>query len=231
LGVLVDLLCEVVVAEEAGVDGAERLRIERNYFITYALAEVQEPSVADDELRVDALGDFPGGFAGGVRGAFVALFLQLLGEGRKRDHGEDVVLGRDPLNVRAADWLDENGFSRASFAYPKGAASPEVRRYVKRDYCAGRSTARGPETIPPRDKLHPSWMVDQRVEHRCRGGRRRYRQGSRRGDLAGPHFPQSRRRTPGASTEFNDDDFGEIVDHIRNFRKKMGSRCGPSAAS
>lgn len=48
-------------------------------------------------------------------------------------------------------WLTENGFPLESFAYPKGAAGPEVRKFVKRDYCAGRATAAGPETIPPRD--------------------------------------------------------------------------------
>jgi len=48
-------------------------------------------------------------------------------------------------------WLTENGFPLESFAYPKGAAGPEVRKYVTRDYCAGRATAAGPETIPPRD--------------------------------------------------------------------------------
>jgi peptidoglycan/xylan/chitin deacetylase (PgdA/CDA1 family) len=49
------------------------------------------------------------------------------------------------------DWLTENGFPRETFAYPKGAAGREVRQYVTRDYCAGRATAEGPETIPPRD--------------------------------------------------------------------------------
>lgn len=48
-------------------------------------------------------------------------------------------------------WLTENGFPRETFAYPKGAAGKEVRKYAARDYCVGRATARGPETVPPRD--------------------------------------------------------------------------------
>lgn len=48
-------------------------------------------------------------------------------------------------------WLDENGFKRRTFSYPKGAAGQGVRKYVRRDYCAGRATAEGPETIPTRD--------------------------------------------------------------------------------
>ncbi len=120
------------------------------------------------------------------------------------------------------DWLDENGFSRRSFAYPKGAAGPQVRRYVKRDYCAGRSTAQGPETIPPRDNyILRGWsvnglntdvaeidaVIDKAVAegtwliltfHNLIGG------------------------TPGTSTEFNDDDFGEIVDYVHKLQKKDG---------
>ncbi|HVY96480.1 MAG TPA: polysaccharide deacetylase family protein [Solirubrobacterales bacterium] len=59
------------------------------------------------------------------------------------------------------DWLDEHEFPRRTFAYPKGAASPEVRHYVERDYCAGRVTARGPETIPPRNQYAlRGWSVN-----------------------------------------------------------------------
>lgn len=48
-------------------------------------------------------------------------------------------------------WMDENGFRRDTIAYPKGGGGHDVRFYAARDYCAGRATARGPETIPPRD--------------------------------------------------------------------------------
>lgn len=120
------------------------------------------------------------------------------------------------------DWLDENGFSRASFAYPKGAAGPEVRRYVKRDYCAGRSTARGPETIPPRDDYTlRGWSinglntdvaeVDAAIDEAVAEGTWLVLTFH---DLVGG--------TPGASTELNDDDFGEIVDHVRELQKNEG---------
>jgi peptidoglycan/xylan/chitin deacetylase (PgdA/CDA1 family) len=59
------------------------------------------------------------------------------------------------------DWLDVHDFPRRTFAYPKGAASPAVRAYVERDYCAARVTARGPETIPPRNQYAMrGWSVD-----------------------------------------------------------------------
>jgi peptidoglycan/xylan/chitin deacetylase (PgdA/CDA1 family) len=61
------------------------------------------------------------------------------------------------------DWLDQSGFPRETFAYPKGAAGEEVRRYAERDYCAGRTTAAGPETIPPRnDYTIRGWSIDGR---------------------------------------------------------------------
>lgn len=48
-------------------------------------------------------------------------------------------------------WLDENGFSRRTLAYPKGAAGTHVRTEVAERFCAGRATAQGPETLPSRD--------------------------------------------------------------------------------
>jgi peptidoglycan/xylan/chitin deacetylase (PgdA/CDA1 family) len=118
------------------------------------------------------------------------------------------------------DWLDENGFSRASFAYPKGAAGSEVRRYVKRDYCAGRTTAQGPETIPPRDNYTlRGWSVnglntdvadmDAAVEKAVAEG-----------TWLVLTFHNLVGGAPGVSTEFDDDDFGEIVDHVRELQKE-----------
>jgi peptidoglycan/xylan/chitin deacetylase (PgdA/CDA1 family) len=49
------------------------------------------------------------------------------------------------------EWMFEHGFAQRTFAYPKGAAGQEVRKYAQRDYCAARVTAAGPETIPPRN--------------------------------------------------------------------------------
>ncbi len=65
------------------------------------------------------------------------------------DSLEPAALKTEMDELRA--WLDENGFPRESFAYPKGAAGAEVKQFVRRDYCAARATAEGPETIPPRD--------------------------------------------------------------------------------
>jgi peptidoglycan/xylan/chitin deacetylase (PgdA/CDA1 family) len=48
-------------------------------------------------------------------------------------------------------WMDEKGFHRRSFAYPKGNASVALRKLVERDYGAGRATVLGPETVPARD--------------------------------------------------------------------------------
>jgi peptidoglycan/xylan/chitin deacetylase (PgdA/CDA1 family) len=120
------------------------------------------------------------------------------------------------------DWLDENGFSRASFAYPKGAAGPEVRHYAKRDYCAGRSTAQGPETIPPRDNYTVrGWSVnglntdvaeiDAAIDEAVAEG-----------TWLVLTFHNLVGGTPGVSTEFNDDDFGEVVDHVRELQKEDG---------
>jgi peptidoglycan/xylan/chitin deacetylase (PgdA/CDA1 family) len=120
------------------------------------------------------------------------------------------------------DWLDENGFSRASFAYPKGAAGPAVRSYVKRDYCAGRSTARGPETIPPRDNYTiRGWSInglntdvaeiDAAIDKAVAEG-----------TWLVLTFHNLVGGAPGTSTEFNDDDFAEVVDHVRELQKEDG---------
>jgi peptidoglycan/xylan/chitin deacetylase (PgdA/CDA1 family) len=49
------------------------------------------------------------------------------------------------------DWMDANAFPRRTLAYPKGGGGPPVRARVAEDWCAGRSTPRGPETLPSRD--------------------------------------------------------------------------------
>jgi hypothetical protein len=73
------------------------------------------------------------------------------------DHNEPN--GLDSLNPKRLkddfdemrEWMFEHGFKQRTFAYPKGAAGQEVRKYAERDYCAARVTAAGPETIPPRN--------------------------------------------------------------------------------
>jgi peptidoglycan/xylan/chitin deacetylase (PgdA/CDA1 family) len=118
------------------------------------------------------------------------------------------------------DWLDEHGFSRASFAYPKGAAGPEVRRYARRDYCAARATAKGPETFPPRDNYTlRGWSVDglttdvaeidETIDKAVDEGAWLILTFH---DLVGD--------VPDQTTEFNDDDFAEVVDHVRGLQEE-----------
>ncbi len=117
-------------------------------------------------------------------------------------------------------WLDEHGFRRATFAYPKGAAGLEVRALIKRDYGAGRVTAMGPETIPARD------------DYTLRGS-------SINGELQTPAaiieaidaavdagawmiltFHDIVPGTPAAETEYKESDFGEIVDYVRGLQEE-----------
>jgi hypothetical protein len=118
------------------------------------------------------------------------------------------------------DWLYENGFSRASFAYPKGAASPEVRHYVQRDYCAGRVTAQGPETLPPRDEyILRGWSIngltsgEEDVEETID-------RAVANGTWAILSFHDIVGGTPAASTDFNDDEFEAVVDYVHALQKQ-----------
>ncbi len=117
------------------------------------------------------------------------------------------------------DWLDENGFSRRSFAYPKGAAGPAVRQYVKRDYCAARSTARGPETIPPRDDYTiRGWSVNglntdaEEIDDAID-------KAAAEGTWLVLSFHNLVPGSPDESTEFNFNVFGKVVDHVRELQK------------
>ncbi len=118
------------------------------------------------------------------------------------------------------DWLDEKGFSRASFAYPKGAAGPEVRRYVKRDYCAARATAKGPETIPARgDYTLRGWSInglttdvaeiDEAIDKAVAEG-----------TWLILSFHNLVGGAPSQTTEFNDDDFAKVVDYVRGLQEE-----------
>ncbi len=118
------------------------------------------------------------------------------------------------------DWLDENGFSRQSFAYPKGAAGPRVRKFVERDYCTGRVTARGPETLPPRDAhTMRGWSIDgldtdgEEIESAIDGA-------AADGTWLILSFHDIVGGEPDLTTEFNDDEFEAIVDHVRALQKK-----------
>ena len=118
------------------------------------------------------------------------------------------------------DWLYENGFSRASFAYPKGAASPEVRHYVERDYCAGRVTARGPETLPPRDEYTlRGWSING-LESDQADVEDVVDKAVADGTWAILSFHDIVGAAPGAATDFNATEFEAVVDHVRALQKQ-----------
>jgi peptidoglycan/xylan/chitin deacetylase (PgdA/CDA1 family) len=118
------------------------------------------------------------------------------------------------------DWIYENGFSRASYAYPKGAASPQVRHYVKRDYCAGRVTARGPETLPPRDKYTMrGWSING-LESDAADVEVTVDKAVADGTWAILSFHDIVGGTPTESTDFNDDEFEAVVDYVRTLQKE-----------
>ena len=118
------------------------------------------------------------------------------------------------------DFLYENGFSRASFAYPKGAAAPRVRHYVERDYCAGRVTAKGPETLPPRDEyILRGWSIngltsgEEDVEEAID-------KAAADGTWLMLSFHDIVGGTPAATTDFNDDEFEAVVDYVHALQKQ-----------
>jgi len=118
------------------------------------------------------------------------------------------------------DYLYENGFSRASFAYPKGAASPEVRHYVERDYCAGRVTAMGPETLPPRDEyILRGWSINGLVSKQA-DVEAVVDKAVADGTWAILSFHDIVGGTPGAATDFNDDEFEAVVDYVHALQKQ-----------
>lgn len=118
------------------------------------------------------------------------------------------------------DWLYDNGFSRASFAYPKGAASPEVRHYVQRDYCAGRVTAQGPETLPPRDEyILRGWSINGLTSDQA-DVEATVDKAVADGTWAILSFHDIVGGAPGAATDFNDDEFEAVVDYVRALQKQ-----------
>lgn len=118
------------------------------------------------------------------------------------------------------DWLYENGFSRASFAYPKGAASPEVRHYVDRDYCTGRVTAKGPETLPPRDEfILRGWSING-LESDQADVEAVVDKAVADGTWAILSFHDIVAGAPAASTDFNVGEFEAVVDHVHALQKQ-----------
>ncbi|HEY5941262.1 MAG TPA: polysaccharide deacetylase family protein [Solirubrobacterales bacterium] len=118
------------------------------------------------------------------------------------------------------DFLYENGFSRASFAYPKGAAAPRVRHYVERDYCAGRVTAKGPETLPPRDEyILRGWSING-LESDQSDVEAVVDKAVADGTWAILSFHDIVGGAPGAATDFNDDEFEAVVDYVHALQKQ-----------
>jgi peptidoglycan/xylan/chitin deacetylase (PgdA/CDA1 family) len=118
------------------------------------------------------------------------------------------------------DWLYEHGFSRAGFAYPKGAASPEVRHYVERDYCAGRVTAKGPETLPPRDNyILRGWSING-LESGQADVEAIVDKAVADGTWAILSFHDIVVGAPGAATDFNLGEFEAVVDHVHTLQSQ-----------
>jgi len=120
------------------------------------------------------------------------------------------------------DWLDEHGFSRASFAYPKGAAGPPVRQMAERDYCAGRVTARGPETIPARDDYTiRGWSINSE-ETVVDDIKAAIDATVAEGSWLILSFHDIVPGVPQLPTEFGEQGFGEVVDYVREKQKGGG---------
>lgn len=118
------------------------------------------------------------------------------------------------------DWLYENGFSRASYAYPKGAAGANVRHYVERDYCTGRVTARGPETLPPRDEYTlRGWSING-LDTGAEEVEEEIDKAVADGTWLILSFHDIVAGTPALTTEFNAKEFEDVVDYVRALQKQ-----------
>jgi peptidoglycan/xylan/chitin deacetylase (PgdA/CDA1 family) len=118
------------------------------------------------------------------------------------------------------DWLDERGFRRTSMAYPKGAQNPEVRQYIARDFCLGRATARGPETLPPRDRYTMrGWSING-LETDGPEVEATIDKAVADGTWLILSFHDIVGGAPTESTDFNDGEFDDIVDHVRDLQKE-----------
>lgn len=112
-------------------------------------------------------------------------------------------------------WLDEHGFRRTTFAYPKGAAGEEVRRLIKRDYGGARATGPGPETLPPRDDyILRGHSVNGLVETAATLNAE-IDAAVAAGAWMILTFHNLVPGSPAAETEFKVSEFEEVVDHVR----------------
>lgn len=118
------------------------------------------------------------------------------------------------------DWLDENGFARKTFAYPKGAAGEGVRHYAARDYCAARVTAAAPETIPPRDPYTiRGWSVNG-LETDAEDIEEAVDKAVAEKSWLIITFHQLVNGPPVESTDFNYGDFSKVVDYVHTLQAK-----------
>jgi peptidoglycan/xylan/chitin deacetylase (PgdA/CDA1 family) len=116
------------------------------------------------------------------------------------------------------DWLDEKGFERDTFAYPKGAAGQDVRDFAERDYCAGRSTARGPETVPARDDFTMrGWSINGQEDDAASVIEEIDDAAEDKAWLM-LTWHDLVPGAPGEATDFEDDEFDEVVDHVRGLQ-------------
>jgi hypothetical protein len=117
-------------------------------------------------------------------------------------------------------WLDEKGFRRSTMAYPKGAAGTEVRNLIKRDYGAGRSTAMGPETIPTRDNYTMRGSSLDGTFHTPAAINEAIDRAVVEGAWLILTFHDIVTGAPEAAVEYNQSDFAEIVDHVRELQRE-----------
>ncbi len=113
-------------------------------------------------------------------------------------------------------WLDEHGFRRATFAYPKGSAkSDKGRPFAKRDYGAGRATATGPETVPPRDDYTlRGWSIDGTTTT-VAAIKAAIDKAIAQGTWLILTFHDIVAGAPSKATEFKASAFAEVVDYVR----------------
>lgn len=112
------------------------------------------------------------------------------------------------------EWMFEHGFAQRTFAYPKGAAGQEVRKYAERDYCAARVTAAGPETIPPRNPfVIRGFSIDSAETHLAELEREVDRAIAEKSWLV-LTFHNLVTGAPAETTDFNYGEFAQLVDYV-----------------
>jgi hypothetical protein len=116
------------------------------------------------------------------------------------------------------EWMFERGFAQRSFAYPQGAAGPEVRKYAQRDYCAARVTAEGPETISPRNPfVIRGFSIDSSQTRLAELEREVDRAVAQRSWLV-LTFHNLVTGAPQQTTDFGYAEFSQLVDYVQGLR-------------